>query len=243
MDIKTDIANNGILVLDNFFSEMDLRSIQVEMRELILSFESIMGLAPSQTFNTLDERFVHLLNKFPHVQPFLYDRLQLMPSLLALPSNLKVMQVAESLLETTHIGVWPRVQLRMDLFNDDYNVIGWHTDYIYNKGTRDSYTFWAPLVPVVADMGGLLFAKKSHLRDDIQFIKSSESRRFEYTLSEETLNSLDISSSGVFNLGDLVIFHSQYIHAGTANQNSNRARMTALFRMQNLNTLEVFPAE
>ena len=40
------------------------------------------------------------------------------------------------------------------------------------------------------------------------------------------------------NAGDLILFHDLAIHTGQMNKDDARARITALFRMQNLNKLE-----
>ncbi len=238
------ISKDGFLFIPGFFSTEDLAPLQDDLDRLICAFSQGIGLpedklAPENA-EERDRLLVRMLRQRPELQPVLYDRLQMMPSLLALPSHPKVLGLSQEVLGVEEVGVWPRVQLRFDRMNDEKNLIGWHTDHLYNQGTEHSYTFWIPIVPISREMGLLLFARNSHTRNDLHFTQTKGERRFHYDLDEETLSALDIFSHEYYSPGDLVLFHSRFVHSGQLNEHPDRARLTVLFRMQDLNQLEVF---
>lgn len=242
--IAEQIQEDGYLILPNFFTDAELFPVWSAIDRLAASFAKGLGLDASFINDVpateRDRMLVQLLKHHPALQSVLYDRLQQVPEILALPCHPKLLTLAHQLHQTDRVGIWPRLQVRLDLHNDDRNVIGWHHDYLYNGGTSASYTFWMPLASVVKEMGTLLFAKGSHQINDFPFEKLETGRRFTYSLSPEVLDSLDIIQPDSFSAGDLVIFHSRHVHSGCLNQLADRARLTLLYRMQNLETLEAF---
>lgn len=237
-----EIHEQGYLLLHGFFSDADLGPIWRDIDHLVEAFCRQAELpCPAVDARQRDRRVAGIINQRPDLQSDLYERLQQLPALLALANHPKIRALAETILTTEKIGVWPRIQMRMDLYQDEFNRIAWHTDYMYNQGTDDSFTFWMPLVNVEPDMGLLRIAPRSHhIADQFEFCKIDSTNRFAYTLKDEDVNCLEIETPQSDRAGDLVVFHSKVIHCGAINFNPHRARLTALFRMQNLNSLEVF---
>jgi phytanoyl-CoA hydroxylase len=243
-EIKESYEECGFSIVRNFFSSEEIGNnaktgINTELyrfgQMLCNQFDiDTKGLTNEQ----LDKFFVRLVQKHPTIQPIIYDRLQLFPSLLGLANNIKVRNLSENLLKSENLGIWPRVQLRFDKYDDNYNQIDWHHDYLYNKGTKSSITFWIPLVEIEIEMGVLNIAKGSHKLLDVNFIKSEVDRRFDFTLSDQLLKSLNIVESVKYYPGDLVIMNSMTLHQGNINRVKDRARMVAIFRVQDLNQLE-----
>jgi hypothetical protein len=245
-EIWREIQNKGYVIIRNFFPQPELLAYWNAIDLLAEAFAKGIGLHLSEFDDLLpderDRKFVRIIKNRPDLQPVLYDRLQMIPELLALPSHQRFQKLAQELLKTKSIGVWPRMQVRLDLCGDEKNVIRWHHDYLYNKGTSNSYTFWMPMVSITKEMGTLLLAERSHklkLRDEI-FERVEVNRRFLYNLKEETLKQLEYWQPESFSAGDLVIFHSLLVHSGMLNTMQDRARMTVLFRMQNLEKLEAY---
>jgi len=241
-----DIERKGYLIIRNFFQEAELYPYWRAIDYFVKAFARGVGI----DFNEFDEvlpterdrMLVSILQKRPDLQSVLYDRLQMIPELLALPSHQRFQKLAKEILKTKSIGVWPRMQVRLDLCGDEKNVIRWHHDYLYNKGTSNSYTFWMPMVSITKEMGTLLLADRSHklqLQDEM-FERVEVNRRFVFNLKEEILKQLEYWQPENFSAGDLVIFHSLLVHSGMLNTMQDRARMTVLFRMQNLETLEAY---
>lgn len=244
-DILQEIQEKGYLIIRNFFQETELSRCWKAIDSLAKAFAIGLGIDSNKFDEVLpterDRMLVSILQKRPDLQSVLYNRLQMVPELLALPSNKVFQDLAKQLLKTDSIGVWPRLQVRLDLFNDDKNVIGWHHDYLYNKGTSASYTFWMPLVSTRKEMGTLLLADGSHkLEMDGMFKPVEGDRRFAFNLEPEVLERLSYWEPEGFSAGDLVVFHRKLVHSGMLNQVHDRARLTVLFRMQNLETLEAF---
>lgn len=234
------IESHGFVLIRGFFDDGALDPLWRDVHRLVDSFAGAMGLSPPRGApREADRRIASLLQRTPSAQPVLYDRAQQMPALLALPDDQRMRAVAEAFLGTDSLGVWPRVQLRLDPYSDRKNLIEWHHDYLYNKGTPRSYTFWMPLSDNTSEMGPLLVADRSHLLEDLEFIRTGDERRFDYSLPEEVLATLDVISV-LARAGDLVVFHSLLLHSGQLNRDPARARMSALFRMQDLRSLDAF---
>lgn len=231
----------GFIVLRGFLTEEHLKPLSTDVERLTGSFYRGLGLEmPTYPVGQIDRPLVKLVQNHPHVRAPLYDRLQQIPTLLSLPAHDQFRWLAETLLGTDHVGVWPRTQVRFDMFEDGVNRIDWHHDYVYNKGTTASYTFWLPLVDIEPAMGPISIAPGSHRTRDIVFTKTGLGNRFDLTLSAETLSRFEIVTPGTYRSGDLVIMHSLLLHAGNMNSLLDRARLTVLFRMQDLNRLEIF---
>ena len=236
---KKKFDKEGFCVVDNIVDKKIFDQIKLEIASLIAAV-----LAPSQElqeFNTFNE-ILSLCNDLDSsTRSLIYSRLQQLPSLLSVPSSNSIKNIASTLLcqNSNYIGVWPRVQLRFDLPMIEETEILWHTDYIYNKGTKNSLTFWIPICDYETDMGGICYIPGSHLFvDDFSFAPNKESKsRHNYDLSPSQLSGHEIVNVlGRENQG--VLFDSQLVHSGILNKGSF-PRATILFRMQDLTTLEV----
>jgi ectoine hydroxylase-related dioxygenase (phytanoyl-CoA dioxygenase family) len=237
----TSLNSEGYLYIKNFLSAAELSPLMNELVNLAAAFGSDADSTAAFGEN-VDEAFVSIVkNKKAH-QPYLYDRLQLLPQLLRIPSSDKVQSLARKVLHTDNVGVWPRMQLRFDLADDDENLIEWHNDYIYNQGTSYSYTFWLPIVPIDKSMGPVLIVPGSH-KKEYTFIKSTNDRRHSFTLPSDEVSQLETKQIEQLYPGDLIIFHSKLVHSGMVNRVKNRARLVCVFRMQNINKLDIFSGE
>jgi ectoine hydroxylase-related dioxygenase (phytanoyl-CoA dioxygenase family) len=231
---------NGYDIVPGFLTAENLLNIQLDLRRLADAMGEKIGISSEGTpASEIDRTFVKILKSQPKWQSILYQRLQQVPSVISTCSLPQVSDMSQSLLKTEAIGVWPRIQVRLDLFEDSANHIRWHHDYLYNRGTQESFTFWIPLVDLDASMGLLQIARGSHITaDSFEFEKTSDINKFDYNLSKEQVDRLDIVVPQSYQAGDLAVFNSKTIHSGTLNQNPDRARLTLLFRLQNLHTLE-----
>jgi len=236
------INQDGFGIIRNFFDATELKPVYDDIKGLAQAFYSHTSLPmPSVPDTELDRPLVDLLKTNPKLQSTLYDRLQQMPANLALPSSSKIRQLAGLLFGNHPYGVWPRLQVRFDLYQDIKNVIEWHHDYLYNQGTKHSWTLWMPLVNIQPEMGLLRIAPRTHtVETPFEFTKTGGVNRFDYTLDQSIVDKLEIVMPDHYNAGDLVIFHSLVVHAGAVNQDHDRARLVTLYRIQDLTTLEAF---
>lgn len=239
---KIKLELDGYLILSDYFSGDFISTLTDSIMSVIEGLASSLELDEELDFSDcdeVDEALVKLLSSHPKLQSTLYDRLQQIPALLAVPGHNSITKLASEILSSSRLGVWPRMQLRMDLPGDSENVINWHNDYIYNKGTSSSYTFWFPLVSMNDETGYLDFAKGSHsVSSEISYEMMGPEHKFKIKLPEKTLTDFNIVTPKP-SVGDLVVFHSQTWHTGKLNTSKNKARLSGLFRMQNLNALEL----
>ncbi len=238
--IIQECKTNGYSLVRGFLNGAELEQLQSALLQLAMSFCGKLGAeALNVTDTEIDRLFVDILQRKPEWQSLLYQRLQQIPFALAVPALPQVQNLAKRLLGSEAIGVWPRVQIRLDLLDDKVNHIKWHHDYLYNRGTQDSFTFWIPLVDFDESMGLLQIATGSHISaDSFRFDRTGDSSRFDYNLSQDQVDRLEIEVPSYYEAGDLVVFNSKTIHSGALNTNPGRARLTLLFRLQNLHTLE-----
>ncbi len=238
--IAQECQDSGYSLVRGFLTDAEIGRIQEEVRQLAVAFYGQMNVqAKEAPPSEIDRLLVDILHQRPEWQSILYQRLQQIPFILAVTTLPQVQSLAKQLLNTEAIGIWPRVQVRLDLLDDKNNHIKWHHDYLYNRGTQDSFTYWIPLVDIDKSMGLLQIAAASHINaDSFNFERAGDSSKFDYNLSDEQVERLKIEVPDHYNAGDLAVFHSKTIHSGALNSNPDRARLTLLFRLQNLHTLE-----
>lgn len=237
-EIIDSFDKNGFLILKNFLLKTDIFPLQQQVYELSAAIGQQHADEHPLTgrHDKVDQDLLRVLNKGVK-QSLLYDRLQQIPGILALPSHHGIQCLSKKLLRTQYVGIWPRIQLRFDLFGDTWNTIHWHHDYMYNRGTEASITFWIPLVQITQKMGPIKIARCSHLQE-YDFIQSDDAK-FNYTLTKESIDKLDLVEHDEFYPGDICIMHSKTIHSGYLNEDAERARLTCIFRMQDLTQLEI----
>lgn len=113
------LNQNGFGVIRNFFDASDLKAIYADLRALCEAFYAQAYLdMPHVADEEQDRLLVSFLKQQPALQSTLYDRLQVMPANLATPHHPKVRQLAQLLFGQPAYGVWPRLQVRLDLYQD-----------------------------------------------------------------------------------------------------------------------------
>lgn len=231
---KKLLDHDGYVIIKNFIQKKYILSLKKDLSNLaeqVLKDEKIK----INSKNIEVEISKYFKN---NKMTILYDRAQNLNTLYSIVISKKVRNFSEKILRTKNVGIWPRPQIRIDIKDDVENTLGWHNDYMYNKGTEHSYTFWIPIINLSKEMGLLLLAKGSHKKNfNNSFIKTKK-KKFNFTLPENILNKLEIIEIPPVAAGDLVLFHSKFLHAGQKNK-SNKTRLTILFRMQNLGKLEI----
>lgn len=239
--IRNNLKEYGVSLVKNLVTQEMLAPVLSEIKAFAKVLANSLQEDLSSNEQEIDSFFARIISKYPHLQSTIYDRLGKLLSLHAFPSQKEILNFSEHILGTKNVGLWwPRIQIRLDTYEDHENLIGWHHDYLYNKGTVDSYTFWIPLVKLDKSMGLLKFIPYSHKRD-YQFAQNLE-RRHSYDLAH-SLEEEDIAEFPQYSPGDLLIFHSKLVHTGQVNKTPDRVRMVILYRMQNLEKLEEFHKE
>lgn len=236
-DIINTLEMYGVCLVKNLITQEMLAPILLEIRHFMDIIKMLLKERGSFNKQKLDIFFAKIIAKHPNLQPIIYDRLGQLLSLHAFPSNERIISFSKALLETDKIGLWPRIQLRLDTYHDQENLIRWHHDYFYNKGTEHSYTFWIPITPIDESMGLLKFIPGSH-KNHYEF-QQKVHRGHGFDLENQPDNK-EVFKFNNYSPGDALIFHSKLVHSGQLNTDLERARMVILFRMQNLEKLEDF---
>lgn len=238
--IRNNLENYGISLVKNLITSKLLEPILKEIKDFAKIIARSLKEPIHYNEQEIDSFFARIISLYPHLQSTIYDRLGQILALHAFPGQKKILDFCMNILGTKSVGLWPRIQLRLDTYKDQENLIGWHHDYLYNKGTKNSYTFWIPIVNINKSMGVLKFIPGSHKRD-YEFVQNLD-RRHSYDL-EKPVATEEIIEFDNYSPGDLLIFHSKLVHTGQLNTVPDRARMVILYRMQNLENLEDFHKE
>jgi len=106
-----------------------------------------------------------------------------------------------------------------------------HQDYLYIKGTQDTYTCWIPCGDCPEELGGLAVLEGSHRLGFIPHIPMEGTGGQGIEQDLPVLQELKWLSTD-FKLGDLLLFHGLTIHRALHNLTKDRLRVSLEYRYQ-----------
>ncbi len=103
-----------------------------------------------------------------------------------------------------------------------------HQDFLYVRGTEETWTAWIALGDVPLDLGGLAVLPGSHTRGLLPTkpMRGAGGRGIELIDQEPGWSTTE------YHVGDVVIFHSMTIHRGQPNLTGKRIRLSCDYRYQ-----------
>lgn len=101
-----------------------------------------------------------------------------------------------------------------------------HQDYLYIRGTENTWTVWIPLGDCPEELGGLAVIPGSHLRGHRKTFRAEGAGGNGVGVDSE-----EAWVAGPMAAGDILVFHSLTVHQGRDNL-TDRVRLSADFRYQ-----------
>jgi ectoine hydroxylase-related dioxygenase (phytanoyl-CoA dioxygenase family) len=158
-----------------------------------------------------------------------YAEVQSCRSFHQLSHNKNIVKLFENLFGTK-VLVHPRNISRTIFPNITKYTTPPHQDFLYIKGTPNTWTVWTPVGDCPEDLGGLAVSPGSHKLGMLDVRKADGAGGYACNNSPDT--------KWVYNetaCGDVVMFHSYTIHQGRDNSTADKIRLSFDFRYQPLN--------
>ena len=118
-ELRRILADSGVLLVPTFFPTELIGSLRDAVKKVNDGVLRSIGSSEAELLNAknknIDEVIVETIIKYLMLQSTIYDRLQQMPPLLAIPQLSSIQGLASEVLNSKKLGVWPRVLLRMDI--------------------------------------------------------------------------------------------------------------------------------
>ena len=161
--------DNGYLILKNFISKKDIKSIYAQINDL-----ADIALNSEKKFKknlSLDEKYLKLKKLNPNLKSHLYDLTKYCDSLVRLAGSKKFLDHAKTILKTKTAFI-DTPQVRIDHPKENLNLPQ-HQEL--NQLSKDVITFWIPLVNINKKTGGIFFRPKTHKLGHVKYKNSDMS--------------------------------------------------------------------
>ena len=229
--------DNGYLILKNFISKKDIKSIYNQIDDLAnISLNSKKKLKKNLS---LDEKYLKLKKFNPKLKSHLYDLTKYCDSLVRLAGSKKFLNHAKMILKTNTAFI-DTPQVRIDHPKENLNLPQ-HQEL--NQLSKDVITFWIPLVNINKKTGGIFFRPKTHKLGHVKYKNSNMSATDAGPERQKIIDKLfqnkrlkkykSITPS--LNAGDAIIFHSFIFHGTHANI-TDKIRWTYIARYNSIKT-------
>lgn len=241
-ELVETFQRDGVLVIRDFYDDADILPIQHGIHAIIGQVMSRHGItdqrAPFSPAN-FDEGYLDLIKQNRKWGGEVYDAIKQIPAFVRLVAH----PAHEELICQLRPGALPGVAaggsgIRIDNpFEDKYRVM-WHQEYPAQLRSIDGLVFWAPLVPITADLGPVSLCLGSHLEGPLPVRwadPDNVGRSGAYALqlhNEESVISKYVPVSYLTRPGDLMILDFLVLHASGSNR-GDRPRWSMQFRYFN----------
>lgn len=238
-----EFAQNGFLVIPNFYDSADIKAVQVGIHAIIGAVMARHGLndtRPAFSAETFDAGYMDLIRANRSWGGEVYDLVKEIPAF----NRLIAHAAHEDLMRQLRPGAVPGLTaggsgIRIDNPNEDKFRAMWHQEYPAQLKSPDGLVFWSPLVRVTPDLGPVIFCPGSQLEGPIAVCHAdpeNAGRSGAYALKlvgEDKLLARYEKVAPLSNPGDLVILDFLLLHASGYNR-SDRPRWSMQFRYYNL---------
>lgn len=238
-----EFAQNGFLVIQNFYDAEDIKAVQVGIHAVIGAVTARHGMddtRPAFSADTFDAGYMDLIQANRKWGGEVYDLVKEIPAFNRLIAHAS----HEELMEQLRPGAVPGLTaggsgIRIDNPNEDKFRAMWHQEYPAQLKSPDGLVFWSPLVPVTPDLGPVMFCPGSQLEGPIAVCHAdpeNAGRTGAYALKlagEDKLLARYEKVAPLSAPGDLVVLDFLLLHASGYNR-SQRPRWSMQFRYYNL---------
>ncbi len=238
----------GLVVLRDLIDQRDVDALRDELRAVIqlaihkLRHKGLLGPddATLKNAHRFDAGMLDVCAADRAVGGEVFRVAKKLLSVQRLTSSRPFEAIARALTDSDRVAIHTAgTNVRADHPGEDHYLYPWHQDYLYNLGSQDSLTFWAPLVDVDDVNGCLIVAPKSHRQGILPVIANdplnqnkNSAQSFTVARLEEVLRDFERVTVPM-KAGDVVVFHGNLLHASQANR-SGATRWSLQFRYFNL---------
>ena len=217
-DVKDQFLQNGFAKLPSFFGNEEIDSWAKDLGWLVeVQLKRFGGqkCEESSPVGRLSQNLIALNKLSSDAQGWIYDEVNRRPWIHRLAGDDRLIQLAQQVLESKHIGIHPRLNMVMAMPGRDWHLADWHQDAFY--GPHHHLVMYVPLQATGAHNGGLCVAKGEHKKG-----------LFEHDLSNNSVDSKFLSLNPDYltkestfrlelNAGDLLLFSGYLPHSATQN--------------------------
>lgn len=217
-NLKQEMREHGYVLIRGLLSVEDLRSLLAEIAEVLRSVGWLV--AGSDLMERVADPAAACSGAAQQAICDIVFRLQ---SVHALPHHASLQSVMR-LLVGDQLLIQPRPVPRLVFPNLEHSTIGAHQDHRAIAGDEESFIAWVPLHDCPPELGPLRILEGSHcfgLQPTVGktgYIAPGTERGSDWV-------------TGEVKAGDVLLFHSLTVHAGTPNR-SDRLRVSLDFRFQ-----------
>lgn len=237
---KEALEKNGFVKIERFYDpETEIWPIQQGVWTILDILLHKYGVPyEHQPFDpsTFDLAYQELIRIDRSYGGEVYDAIKQIPEFMRLVSAKKNQDLFLSLRETNLAGLaGSGYGIRIDNPHEEMYRSHWHYEYRDQLRSTDGLVFWAPLVPIVKDIGPVNICPGSHLGGLRRSFKEKSEQSGAYALRIENEQKL-IEEYGIeaplAEPGDLILIDFLTLHSSGLNV-SNRSRWSMQFRYFN----------
>jgi hypothetical protein len=233
-------VRDGFVVVPGFYD------VAAEIEPILRAIYDLIGLVAKRHAVPLrrvpyspghfDDGFLELLAADRSYGSEVYDAIKLIPALVRLAASAKNENAFRQLRGTDLPGFIARgYGIRIDIPGEDKFRALWHQEYLFQLRSRDGITLWSSLIPMIPNLGPVIFAPGSH-RHGVHRVYEGDRRKpgvYAWTLEKESeLVDQFPHVAPLSGPGDVILLDFQVLHCSGHNR-GNRARWSMQMRMFN----------
>lgn len=238
---KKSFEEKGFLVLENFFSDDELKRFENTLRKIIkIQIKKAKKMYPefkgSFDGKELDEGIMELDKNYHEFIADIYDTIYSTSAFLALSSKKEISYCINQLIgreieEPLYID---QSRCRIDSpFDPNKKKCGWHQEIFYYVPKSHFVQTWAPLIhDAKKEMGAIEACIGSHKKIAKQSKTNPENEKYQYIVDESEIEKYEREIMEL-NLGSILIFDSKLIHR-SGNNISKKVRYSLVGINHNL---------
>ena len=234
MSLKQNYEDDGYCRIENFIPLSFIHDYANDINWLVETQLEQLNIPPSihaDPVKRLSNSFIKLWEAKPEAQTWIYDEINRRPWMYALASDPNLNARVKEMLGTDHIAIHPRLNIVMNMPNQNWHVADWHQDRYY--GASNHIIAYIPMQPTGDFNGGLIVAPQAHQNGLLPHVKNSSRIETKWHTHPnevvDTFNQVQLE----LDAGDLILFDGWLPHAAKTNT-SDHVRFVITIRYANL---------
>ena len=216
---------DGFLVLNNFFSENEIKRFENSLRKIIfIQYKKAKKIYPDLDRNLLDSPFDDLIIKLEEIDHSfianIYDTIYSTSSFLALSSKKEISECINQILgkEIDDPLYLDQSRCRIDTpYDPHHKKCGWHQEVFYYIPKSEFVQTWAPVIhDAKIENGTIEVCLRSHNALAKQSKNHPENEKYQFIVDPSEVKKYERKFMEL-KIGQLLIFNSKLIHRSGQN--------------------------